>query len=370
MSFSPKISVIIPVYNASQYLRECLDSVLEQTLNEIEVICVDDGSKDESLSIIEEYCQKDNRVNVISIENQGAGAARNIGLKMAKGEYLSFLDADDFFEKNMFSLMYKKGHENNADVVICNSDQFNHTLNQYRPYLPIKWTCIPHKMVKFTAENIIGNIFGTFVGWAWDKLFKRSFINNFSLEFQEQRTTNDLYFVYSSLVHANSIVLVNHILVHQRVDLKSSLSSTRNISWECCYSALIALKEELVQYGLYQKFEKSFINYSLSFLLWNIETMSNEIYPEIYTRFRLEWCHTLGISKMDISDFESEVLYFKFKQIMDNPDAKRENIQKVPFHLKLQSCNIYDILQSLKRYIQCHGIMTSLKDCSALITRT
>ena len=365
---TPKISVIIPVYNASRYLRQCLDSVLEQTLRNIEVICVDDGSTDDSLTIIREYCQNDSRINVISIKNQGAGAARNVGLKMAKGEYLSFLDADDFFENDMFSLMYERGHSNNADVVICNSNQFNNTHNQFKPYLPIKWVNIPHKNAKFTAENITGNIFETFVGWAWDKLFRRSFINDFSLEFQEQRTTNDLYFVYSSLIHANSIVLVDRILVHQRVDLKSSLSSTRNASWECCYTALIALKEELVQYNLYQKFEKSFTNYSLSFLLWNIETISNEVFPEIYSRFRLEWSHTLGISEMNITDFDSELMYFKFKQIMTKPDAERENIQKVPIYLKLQSFNIYDILQSLKRYIQCHGIIVSLRDCAALVT--
>ena len=92
-----KVSVILPVYNVEKYLKECLDSILNQTLQEIEVICVDDGSTDRSLEILREYEKKDKRVIVLTQENKGAGAARNKGLAIAKGEYLSFLDSDDFF---------------------------------------------------------------------------------------------------------------------------------------------------------------------------------------------------------------------------------------------------------------------------------
>ena len=91
-----KVSVILPVYNVEKYLKECLDSILNQTLQEIEVICVDDGSTDRSLEILREYEKKDKRVIVLTQENKGAGAARNKGLAIAKGEYLSFLDSDDF----------------------------------------------------------------------------------------------------------------------------------------------------------------------------------------------------------------------------------------------------------------------------------
>ena len=95
-----KVSVIIPVYNTENYLRECLDSVLAQTLREIEVICVDDGSTDNSLNILKEYQNKDTRIVVLTQENRSAGAARNYGLSIAKGKYLSFLDSDDFLIKN------------------------------------------------------------------------------------------------------------------------------------------------------------------------------------------------------------------------------------------------------------------------------
>lgn len=91
-----KVSVIIPVYNAQQYLKQCLDSICQQTLHEIEIICIDDGSTDDSLRILQEYTKKESRLQILTQKNQGAGAARNCGLRAAKGLYLSFLDADDF----------------------------------------------------------------------------------------------------------------------------------------------------------------------------------------------------------------------------------------------------------------------------------
>lgn len=121
----PKVSVIIPVYNAENYLKECLDSILKQTLQEIEVICVNDGSSDGSLSILNEYVKEDSRLKIISQENQGAGSARNNGLKYAKGLFVIFLDCDDIFEHNMLEIMYSKAILLNLDVCVCRSDQFN-----------------------------------------------------------------------------------------------------------------------------------------------------------------------------------------------------------------------------------------------------
>ena len=119
-----KVSVIIPVYNVAPYLRQKLDSVLGQTLRDIEVICVDDGSDDGCAKILEEYAQKDPRVCVLSQENAGAGAARNLGLAHASGEFLSFLDSDDFFEPTMLEKMVALAQEDNDDFVVCQSAQF------------------------------------------------------------------------------------------------------------------------------------------------------------------------------------------------------------------------------------------------------
>lgn len=116
----PKVSVIIPVYNTEKYLRECLDSVVNQTLQDIEIICVDDESTDRSLEILREYQAKDKRITVLKQEKSNAGAARNLGLSIATGEYLSFLDSDDYYDLAMLEHMYACAKNRNADIVVCN----------------------------------------------------------------------------------------------------------------------------------------------------------------------------------------------------------------------------------------------------------
>ena len=98
----PKVSVIIPVYNVEKYLRQCLDSVVNQTLKDIEIICIDDGSTDNSLNILKEYAQKDNRIKIISKKNGGLSSARNAGLKFATGEFVGFVDSDDYIERETY----------------------------------------------------------------------------------------------------------------------------------------------------------------------------------------------------------------------------------------------------------------------------
>ena len=102
----PKISVIIPVYNVEKYLRECLDSIVNQTFKDIEIICVDDGSTDKSLEILREYEQKDKRIIVISQPNKGVSTARNIGMQQATGKYMMFVDSDDYITQNACELIY------------------------------------------------------------------------------------------------------------------------------------------------------------------------------------------------------------------------------------------------------------------------
>ncbi len=115
----PKVSVIIPVYNVEKYLRQCLDSVVNQTLKDIEIICIDDGSTDNSLNILKEYAAKDSRVKLIIQKNQGVSAARNQGLRAISGEYYLFIDSDDWIDEQMLENMYNKAIDDSVDLVIC-----------------------------------------------------------------------------------------------------------------------------------------------------------------------------------------------------------------------------------------------------------
>lgn len=116
MGQTVKVSVIIPVYNSEIYLKECLDSVVNQTLQNIEIICIDDGSTDASMDILHEYARKDERFKILEQKHLGGGAARNLGLKEAAGEYFSFLDSDDYFELDMLEKIYLRCSEKKADI--------------------------------------------------------------------------------------------------------------------------------------------------------------------------------------------------------------------------------------------------------------
>ena len=122
MDCNVKVSVVMPVYNVENYIEECLDSLISQTLKEIEIICVDDGSTDGTLNLLYKYEKSDTRVKVIQQQNQYAGVARNNGMKHAVGEYILFLDSDDFFERTMLEKMYNEAKRTEADLVLWRSD--------------------------------------------------------------------------------------------------------------------------------------------------------------------------------------------------------------------------------------------------------
>lgn len=315
-----KVSVILPVYNAEKFIAQCLDSIMGQTLKEIEIICVDDGSTDNSLQIMKEYENKYSNIVVISQENAGAGAARNKGLKRAKGEYLSILDADDFFEPNMLEEAYTKAKEDKADMVVFPSDQYYEDTNTYKS---VNWTLRYGKIPPYTPfkhRQMTDNVFKVFVGWAWDKLFLREFVEKHNLLFQEQRTSNDMLFVFSAVVLAQRITVVDKdkILVHQRRNNKESLSNTREKSWQCFYNALTELKNRLVKENMYRELEQDYINYALHFSLWNLNTLAEPTYTTLKEKLCNEWFKDLGIEGKDRNYFYNKKEYEQYLTLINN----------------------------------------------------
>jgi glycosyltransferase involved in cell wall biosynthesis len=311
-----KVSVIIPVYNAEKYLDKCLKSVVEQTLREIEIICVDDGSTDESLSILHGYEKADDRIRIITQENAGAGAARNRGMLEAKGEYLSFLDADDFFEPDMLFLAYAKANEEKAQVLVFGSDRYREDEDEFKE---VSWTIRRQALPPYRPMNYLtftDNVFKVFVGWAWDKIFERKFVKEQGLLFQEQRTSNDLLFVFTAIVAAERIEVIDKVLAHQRRDNPDSLSNTRERSWQCFYEALLALRKSLKKRGFYDELEQDFINYALHFSLWNLNTIRGEKKKSLYKMLKKTGFRELGIKGRPKKFFYNKSEYEEYKNIM------------------------------------------------------
>lgn len=311
-----KVSVVIPVYNAEEHLEQCLDSVVNQTLDDIEIICVDDGSTDGSAAILKKYQRTTEKVKVIHQENAGAGAARNAGLRKATGKYISFLDADDFFELNMLEQAYNKAESVCADFVVVCSDQYH---MDKQKFVDVPWVVrmkdIP-PYEPFTYRQLAGNVFKTFVGWAWDKLYLRSFVLEHELWFQEQRTSNDMLFVFSAIVTAKRIAVVNEVLAHQRRGGQGTLSVTREKSWHCFYDALTALKKRLQNEGIFWETEQDFINYALHFSLWNLNTLKEPTHQMLKDKLCAEWFETLGINGKSESYFYDKKEYQQYQELI------------------------------------------------------
>lgn len=321
------VSVIIPVYNAAKHLEECIRSVCAQTLKNIEIICVNDSSTDDSLGILQQLAKEDSRIVVLTQENAGAGAARNHGLSKAKGKYLSFLDADDFFEPQMLEKAFVKAEEDQAELVIFKADFYNEKLHTFSPCVyGVRESMLPaHR--PFAGVEIEKDIFKTVVGWAWDKLFLADFVRENNLRFQEQRTSNDLLFVFSALAKAKRISTLPDRLAHQRRHAGGTLSVTREQSWTCFYDALLALRKQLKDWGLYERFEQDYINYALHFSLWNLNTLSDPTKKKLYNQLRKEWFKELGVVDYPRGKFYHRGEYAQYMQIM-----------KLPYNQALQWC--------------------------------
>lgn len=344
-----KVSVVMPVYNAHDCLRECMDCLVHQTLREIEIICVDDGSTDDSLAILTEYAAADKRVRIVQQQNGGAGAARNNGMQYATGEYLSILDCDDFFELGMLEKSYLAAKKNNVDMLVFGCDFYDNISREYRPCTySINKILLPEAEI-FSADDVKKDIFKLFVGWAWDKLFRTSFVRQYDLRFQEQRTTNDMLFVFTALLRAERITVMTDVLAHHRRGVES-LSVTREKSWMCFYEALKALRSAMEQIGCYDRFEQDYRNYCVHFSLWNLNTLSEPTHTLLYNKLRDEWFEEMGLLDLPKEYFYNKYEYRSFRAVYDHlPIQKKTDIKP---HSKVQS-----VLQCVKD----HGLMYTVK---------
>lgn len=195
----PKVSVIIPVYNTEKFLRKCLDSVCNQTLQDIEIICINDCSTDGALEILREYAGKDNRIKLIELfENGGAAKARNIGIDIAHGEYIGFVDSDDFVDLDFYEKLYKKAVETGADAV--KGKLYLYDINTNKVYLEA-WIDINDSVKKNKA-----NFYFTFT----TAIYKSSLIKEYNIRFLEGLIHfEDPYFTIMAAIHYNKLEVID-----------------------------------------------------------------------------------------------------------------------------------------------------------------
>ena len=240
-----KVSVIVPVYNAEKFIKDCLNSIFEQTLKDIEVIVIDDGSTDDTSMILKKYLQNfTNKMKIITKENQGQGKARNIGIELAKGEFVTFVDADDKIESDMLQKMYQEAKKEEADVIIC--DYFE--IMQEKEIIK---KSIPDKSGDRKRDYIIS------VAGPCNKLIRTNLLRKNNLRFLETGIYEDLAMIPIVGLYANKIIYLEEPLYKYYIRKGSTMrQNTFNSKLYSIYQVLETLKKSFESSGKLKEYEE------------------------------------------------------------------------------------------------------------------
>lgn len=209
-----KISVIVPVYNSEKFLEKCLNSLINQEFQDIEFICVNDGSKDRSLEILNTYAKKDKRLKIIDLANSGPSIARNKGLEIAQGEYIGFVDSDDWLDFDFFKKLYTSAKKYDADIAASGIKR--HKSCKWKYYIKFKKEKFTDDTIeKFKLCDVPDKCY------VWNKIYKASELKKHNITFEPNTYFEDRCFTAEALIYLKRLVTVPDIYYHYRVNYNS-----------------------------------------------------------------------------------------------------------------------------------------------------
>jgi len=318
-SNSVKVSIIMPLCDVELYLRQSVESVLRQTLKEIELICIDDGSKDFSLTAAKEYAKKDSRIKIISLDKTyGQAYARNRGIDAAQGKYIGFVDGDDWIVENMFEKLYEEAEKNNTDVTCCTAALFNEILQTYDyadEYYNLYMIPSSFDNRVFTHEDTKELLIGKINIALWNKLYRRDFLNENNIRFPEYFIYEDMPFFYDIWFKAKRISLIRDLGYFYRVN---RLGSTMSDIGDKILDRIPMI--ELT----YEKFRQLeyFDEIKLQLTSWIIDDLFHR-YTLVEPRYRKEFFflmqkmfRCLDLKGIDIEDLSKAYCYKEFSNIL------------------------------------------------------
>lgn len=272
-----KVSIIIPVYNASKTLPECLDSILNQTMPEFEAICIDDGSADDSWEILTAYALKDSRIRIIHQENQGPGKTRNHGLELATGEYIIFVDSDDYIKPMALESICRAGYAQDADIVLYDGDKFDAvTRKRIRTTHFLRMDLLPKDLEIVSVQDCPETIFQLTSPGPWSRAVRRELIEREKLCFSDLKNSEDLFFSYSAMATAERIAFVPQKLYMYRVGQTTNVESSKAKAPVDFVEAYLELYRKLAEKSLFELCKKSFGLRFCSSIIHAIRTIDSE----------------------------------------------------------------------------------------------
>lgn len=311
------VSIIVPAYNCEKYIDQCINSLTGQTYQNLEIICVNDGSTDSTLIHLERLQSKDDRIQVYTKKNEGKGAAsaRNMGLDHAKGEYVLVLDSDDFFEPDMVEVLIDKATRYKADVVITTAELYDDLYEVSRGICRIPDLNLRPKKEPFSFRDCPKYIFQVGGLVAWNKLFRRELLEKNDIKFEAIAISDDQYPSIMGVLLAKKICIVEKPLIHYRTGGESQ-SSARARHPEAAYAALFSVVERMRELGTYETVKQSYLNCVMTVMRQYFDQM--ETYKDIlflYDKFRKEIFPFLGAERLPQDYFYDQRLWAWYELI-------------------------------------------------------
>lgn len=258
---STKVSIIVPVYNVEKYIAQCLDSIIAQTLDDIQIICVDDCSTDNSVDVVKKYIEKDSRIVLLRHDtNKGLSCARNTGIAYATGEYVGFVDSDDYVDETMFEKMYTKAEKTGSDIVISNINLYFEDTGKTSVFRNnLFYTFLSGRTFSAIEYPLIIMNIG-----AWDKIYRRTYLLENNLTFPEGKIYEDHIFTVKAYVTAKKMSVVNEPLYYYRKNSGVSITDKeiKNDKYKFDYMEMSRLSKEFMkEKGVYDFFRKHYNAY-------------------------------------------------------------------------------------------------------------
>lgn len=280
---TPKLSILVPIYNVEKYLAQCLSSLVEQTLPEIEIICINDGSTDQSLSIVQEFARKDPRIVIIDKPNSGYGDSMNLGLKKAHGEYVGILESDDWIIPDAFATLYQAAKKANADVVKANYYKFR-TLKNGDVATVTKVDEITKREIINPAED--RQVF-QFAPAIWSAIYRTDFLRKNKIDFLPTpgASYQDLSFNFKVWALAQKVVLLPEAFVNYRIDnANSSVNNPGKVN--CVVEEYAEIETFLCERGIFAQFGETMDSAKFRNYHWNFQRLSGKLAKGFYQTWR------------------------------------------------------------------------------------
>ena len=311
------VTIIMPVYNAEQFLKDSIIDIRNQTYRFWELICVDDGSTDQSGKILTEFQREEERIKVLRQTNKGAACARNSAMKYISGEYVLCLDADDRFHPEVLEKAVMQAECLQTDILLFDAECFDHETGQK---LPGEWLVMRDKLPAqkvFCFQDFPENIFLFSHSVPWNKLYRTKFLRENEIIFQEIPFEEDVVFVSMANIKAEKLSFLDEPLVKYRQNNHASLTGkiVRQKYPMCVYDAMEALRQALVEEGIYEQVWKGFVNYAAEHFLWNLEVMAGDGYECLYAKTKEYFRDIVQVGRMEAADFIRDDLHQKIKRL-------------------------------------------------------